>query len=31
VVGCLGLLGAVAYAVVVRRVEPLPARTPVAA
>ena len=31
VVGCLGLLGAVAYAFVVKRVEPLPARTPVAA
>ncbi len=31
VVGCLGLLGAVAYAVVVRRVEPLPARAPAAA
>jgi len=31
VVGCLGLLGALAYAFVVRRVEPLPARTPVAA
>jgi ACS family D-galactonate transporter-like MFS transporter len=26
VVGCLGLLGAVAYAVIVKRVEPLPAR-----
>ena len=31
VVGSLGLLGAFAYAVVVRRVEPLPARTHVAA
>jgi ACS family D-galactonate transporter-like MFS transporter len=31
VVGCLGLLGALAYAFVVRRVEPLPTRTPVAA